>query len=131
MPKRDSSTSEKRTANLGDLVPEIQRRFKERTRAQWVRRLSGTECIWGLNQSPIDIPDDPQVRANGYILDIDRDDGTTFRAVGAPIVFDGEAPAARHAAQTLGHATEKVLREAGATEAEIEAAEAARAIRRG
>ena len=124
------ASPEKRAENLAELVGEIQRRFKERPRAEWVERLTGTDCIWGLNQSPIDIPDDPQVRANGYILNIDRDDGTTFRAVGAPIVFDGEAPQARHAAQSLGQATDAVLRESGATEEEIRAAEAAKAIRR-
>ncbi len=124
------ATPETRSDNLGELVTEIQRRFEEQPRAEWVRRLSGTDCIWGLNQSPIDIPNDPQVRANGYILDIDRDDGTTFRAVGAPVVFDGDPPQARHAAQVLGQATEEVLRESGATQDEILAADAAGAIRR-
>lgn len=125
------ATPEKRAENLEELVPEIQRRFKTRSRAEWVQCLSGTECIWGLNQSPIDIPDDPQVKANGYILDIQRSDGGSFRAVGAPVVFDGDAPVARHAAQDLGQATNEVLRESGATEEEIDRAASLGAIRRG
>ena len=123
------STPEKRAENLEPLVDEIRRRFRERPREEWVRRLAGSDCIWGLNQSPLDIPEDPQVQANGYILDIAREDGSTFRAVGAPVLFDGRAPQARHAAQDLGAATESVLRESGATDAEIEAATAAAAIR--
>jgi crotonobetainyl-CoA:carnitine CoA-transferase CaiB-like acyl-CoA transferase len=123
-------TPEKRAAGREPLVAEIRRRFAERTRAEWVERLSGTECIWGLNQSPIDIPDDPQVRANGYVMEIARGDGTTFRAVAAPVQFDGEPAAARHAAQAIGAATDEVLREAGATDEEIAAAEAAGALRR-
>ncbi|MEO2168821.1 MAG: CoA transferase, partial [bacterium] len=124
------ATSEKRAEHLADLIAEIQRRFRDHPCEEWVRRLSGSECIWGRNQSPIEIPDDPQVRANGYILDIPRDDGTTFRAIGSPIVFDGEAPVARHAAQTLGQATEEVLLESGASPEELRGAAAAEAIRR-
>lgn len=125
------ASPETRAENLADLVAEVQRRFREHPRSEWVQRLSGTDCIWGLNQTPVDISEDPQVKANGYILDIERGDGTTFRAVGAPIVFDGEAPAARHAAQDLGAATDEVLRDSGATADEIEAAGATGAIRRG
>lgn len=123
-------TPEKRAENLTDLVTEVECRFRREPRSEWVRRLSGTECIWGLNQSPIDIAEDPQVKANGYILDIERRDGTTFRAVGAPVLFDGKAPSARHSAQEIGAATEEVLLESGATASEIEAASTSGALRR-
>jgi crotonobetainyl-CoA:carnitine CoA-transferase CaiB-like acyl-CoA transferase len=123
------ATAEARAANVDALVDEVRRRFATRTRADWVARLSGSDCIWGLNQSPIDIPDDPQVRANGYVMDIERSDGTLFRAVGAPVLFDGEAPSARHPAEELGAETERVLREAGASDEELERARAAAAIR--
>src|SRR5262249_9444522 len=122
-------TPELRDPNMDALVEEVRRRFAQRTRADWVARLSGSDCIWGLNQSPIDIPDDPQVRANGYIMAIERADGSVFRAVGAPVLFDGEARAARHPAEELGAETERVLREAGATEQELARARAASAIR--
>ena len=125
------ATAQTRAENLSSLVDEIQRRFRKRTRADWVERLSGTDCIWGLNQSPIDIPEDPQVRANGYIMSIPHETAPTFRAVGAPIVFDGDAPTARHPAQDLGAATDDVLHEVGATSEEIAAAARAGAIRRG
>lgn len=118
-----------RVSNKAELVAELTRRFATRTRAEWVDRLSKSECIWGLVQSPVDIPEDPQVQANGYLMRIQRKDGSVFRAVGAPVQFNGEPPAARHAAQELGEETETVLREAGATEAEVQAARAAGAIR--
>jgi crotonobetainyl-CoA:carnitine CoA-transferase CaiB-like acyl-CoA transferase len=123
------ATPEARDHNMDALIDEVRRRFTERTRADWVARLSGSECIWGLNQSPIDIPEDPQVRANGYIMSIQRADGSVFRAVGAPVLFDGEPPAARHPAEDLGAETEEVLREAGATEQELARARATSAIR--
>lgn len=124
------ATPASRAENLIDLVEEIQRRFRERSREEWIRRLSGTDCIWGLNQSPVDIPEDPQVQANDYILDIPREGGSPFRAVAAPVQFDGDAPRAKHAAQALGQATDEVLREVGATDEEIRSAETAGAIRR-
>ncbi|MBM4268340.1 MAG: CoA transferase [Deltaproteobacteria bacterium] len=124
------ATPEDRVENAAPLIAEVERRFAERSREDWVERLKGTECIWGLNQSPIDIPDDPQVRANGYILEIDRGDDEPFRAVAAPTIFDGEAPGARHAAQELGEETETVLREAGVSDDELGRAAASGAIAR-
>jgi crotonobetainyl-CoA:carnitine CoA-transferase CaiB-like acyl-CoA transferase len=120
---------ERRAENMAALIAEVRRRFSLRTRADWVARLAGSDCIWGLNQSPVDIPNDPQVRANGYIMDIQRRDGSVFRAVGAPVLFDGEPPSARHPAQDLGGETEQVLREAGASADELERARATGAIR--
>jgi len=123
------ASPEARDRNMDALIEEMRGRFARRTRADWVAHLSGSDCIWGLNQSPIDIPDDPQVRANGYIMSIERADGTVFRAVGAPVLFDGEAPQARHPAEELGAETERVLREAGATDGDLARARAAAAIR--
>lgn len=123
------ATPERRAENMTTLIDEVRRRFASQPRAHWVARLKGSDCIWGLNQSPSDIPDDPQVQANGYIMDIARNDGSVFRAVGAPVLFDGEAPSARHPAQDLGGETEQVLREAGATTEELERARATGAIR--
>jgi crotonobetainyl-CoA:carnitine CoA-transferase CaiB-like acyl-CoA transferase len=113
---------------MADLVAEVRRRFATRSRAEWVERLERSECIWGLNQSPIDIPEDPQVRANGYIMEIPRPGGAAFRAVAAPVQFDGRSAAARHPARPLGADTDAVLREAGVSDAEIAAARAAGAI---
>jgi hypothetical protein len=110
------ASPEARDRHMDALIEEVRRRFAARTRADWVARLSGSDCILGADQSPIDIPDDPQVRANGYIMSIQRADGTVFRAVGAPVLFDGEAPEARTPAEELGAETERVLREAGATD---------------
>ena len=123
------NTPENRAANLSELLSEVRRRFAERTRSEWVELLTDSDCIWGLNQTPKDIAEDPQVRANGYILEIDRGTEKPFRAVGAPILFDGNAPKARHAAQSPGQSTEEVLRQSGASSGEIEDAKKNSAIR--
>ena len=122
------ATTEARRVHAIALIAEAEGRFATRTRAEWVERLRGSECIWGLNQSPRDIPDDPQVRANGYIMEIARPDGSVFRAVGAPVQFDGQSPSARHAAQAIGAETDAVLREAGVTDAALAAARRTGAI---
>jgi len=123
------ATAEARAEHRDALVAEIERRFARRTRAEWVERLAASDCIWGLVQSPVDIPEDPQVKANGYLLEVRRRDGVVLRQVGAPVQFNGEPPAARHPAQALGEETDTLLREAGVSDAEIAAARSAGVIR--
>jgi len=86
--------------------------FATRTRAEWCDVLRPSECIWGPLQSPLDLPDDPQVQANGYLLESPTAEGPV-RVCANPVQFDGEPPAVRHAAEETGAETEAILQELG------------------
>lgn len=92
--------------------------FATKPRAEWEGLLRVTECIWGPLQTPLELPDDPQVQANGYLLESPTADGPV-RVCANPVQFAGQPPAVRAPAQDAGAQTEDVLLELGCTWDEI------------
>ncbi len=86
--------------------------FATRPRAEWEAILRASECIWGPLQTPLDLPADPQVEANGFLLSSPTADGPVSVCAN-PVQFGGEAPAVRRPAQDAGAQTEEVLLELG------------------
>ena len=68
-----------------------------------------------------EVPDDPQVVADGYVAAFDHPTHGNFRVSASPVQFDNEAPTVRRAAAELGADTEQVLREVGYTWDEVAA----------
>ena len=93
---------------------ELARHFATRPREDWSARLRASSCIWGPLQTPLELPDDPQVQANGYLLDADG-----VRLCASPVQFGGTPPTVRWPAQETGAATEEVLKELGCSWEEI------------
>ncbi len=111
-------TPQSRQDNRATIADEIARHFATRPRAEWEAVLRASECIWGPLQSPIDLPDDPQVQANGYLLESPSPDGPV-RVCANPVQFDGVPPTVARGAQDAGAQTEEVLLELGCTWEEI------------
>jgi crotonobetainyl-CoA:carnitine CoA-transferase CaiB-like acyl-CoA transferase len=105
-------TAEARATDAYAIRDELGKHFATRPRAEWEALLRPTECIWGPFQSPLDLPDDPQVQANGYLLESPQADGPV-RVCANPVQFDGAPPAVRRAAVDAGADTEEVLLGAG------------------
>jgi crotonobetainyl-CoA:carnitine CoA-transferase CaiB-like acyl-CoA transferase len=105
-------TPEARQAGRQELAEELARHFKTRSRDEWADVLRRSECIWGPLQSPIELPDDPQVAANGYLLESPGPDGPV-RVCANPVQFGGAPPTVKRAAQEPGAQTEEVLLELG------------------
>jgi len=101
-----------------EIAEELTRHFATRPRDEWARILRASECIWGPLQSPLDLPQDPQVEANGYLLESPAPEGTV-RVCANPVQFAGEPPVVRRPAQDAGAQTEEVLLELGCTWEEI------------
>src|SRR5205809_987172 len=101
-----------------EIAEELARHFATRSRDEWARILRASECIWGPLQSPLDLPQDPQVEANGYLLESPAPQGTV-RVCANPVQFAGEPPVVRRPAQDAGAQTEEVLLELGCTWEEI------------
>ena len=63
--------------------------------------------------SYLEIAEDPQAWANGYLVNVPRDDGDAVPTVGLPVNLSRTPGSVRHLAPELGQHTEEVLLEAG------------------
>jgi crotonobetainyl-CoA:carnitine CoA-transferase CaiB-like acyl-CoA transferase len=78
----------------------------------WKKALAGIEGVWAPVQTVIEVFDDPQAAANGYVPQVDDGDGNTFPVVASPVQFD-ERPVQPTLAPEHGQHTEELLLELG------------------
>jgi crotonobetainyl-CoA:carnitine CoA-transferase CaiB-like acyl-CoA transferase len=92
--------------------------FAERTFAEWKAVLADIRGVWAPVQRASEILEDPQANANGYLVDVEAPDGSSFRLVPSPLQFD-ETPPALTRAPDHGEHTDGILQGIGLTMAEI------------
>jgi len=102
------ATPQARVEQAAAIRVELAACFATRPRADWEAMLRESECIWGPVQTPLELPDDPQVQANGYLLESPHADGPV-RVCANPVQFDGAPPGVRSPAAEVGAHTEDVL----------------------
>lgn len=76
------------------LSDELQKRFKTRTRAEWIERLEAQDVPFAPVHRIEDVFADPQLAALGSLKPMTLADGTVARCVQVPLLFDGERPSA-------------------------------------
>ena len=83
--------------------------------------IAGRRCValldmqegpWSIHRKPLEVFDDTQVAANGYLQPVTAGDGSTFHLVANPVQFD-ESPPHLTRAPEHGEHTEAVLLEEG------------------
>ncbi len=111
-------TAAARAEQASAIRAELSETFATKPRADWEAILRASECIWGPLQTPADLADDPQVQANGYLLEVETSQGPV-RLCANPVQFGGEPPRVRSAAPDAGAHTEEVLLELGCDWTEI------------
>jgi crotonobetainyl-CoA:carnitine CoA-transferase CaiB-like acyl-CoA transferase len=104
---------QQRQLNGPQLVELLKAMFETKTRAEWAEILNASECIWAPVQSPAEVVEDRQVKANGYIMNFEHPNFGPFRVAASPVQFNGEPPAVRTAACDVGAHTEEVLLDLG------------------
>jgi crotonobetainyl-CoA:carnitine CoA-transferase CaiB-like acyl-CoA transferase len=95
-------------------VEQLEALFASRPLAEWRRALADFDGEWAVVQTPDELHDDPQVRANGYVADVDAGNDVHVPLVTTPVQFD-EQPGTPSRAPELGEHTEAVLLAAGLT----------------
>ena len=92
--------------------------FRTRTYDEWRERLQTLEGVWAPLQTTLEVHDDPQAVANGFLEHVTAGSGTSFVLPANPVQFDETAPAV-HGAPGHGEHTDEVLLELGLTYDEI------------
>ena len=99
-------------ANRGAAVAIHDEAFATRTLAEWRVALAGISGVWAPAQKAIELHDDAQAIANGYLDDVAAADGSSFPLVVNPVQFD-EHPVPLVRAPEPGEHTDVILSELG------------------
>ena len=109
-----------RMRNLGELTAVLATLFKNRTSAEWLKRLE----IAGVPAGPVldirQMHGDPQAIAREMIVETTHSKAGKVKAIGLPIKFSDTPGGVRRAAPLFGQNTREVLRDLGFSDAEIE-----------
>jgi crotonobetainyl-CoA:carnitine CoA-transferase CaiB-like acyl-CoA transferase len=97
--------------NSASLVEELERAFASKPLEEWRVPFDSAGIPWGAYQRPNEVANDPQVVANGYLAELERD-GTRYRLPAGAVQFD-EKPATLCPAPELGEHTDELLQQLG------------------
>ena len=104
------TTMQSRMLNSGDCIALLDTAFARRPRAEWLERFArGGDFMVSIVNAVDDLPDDPQMRVNGYITTFAHPTFGPTDVVGMPVRL-GETPGSiRLPAPEFGQHTEEVL----------------------
>jgi crotonobetainyl-CoA:carnitine CoA-transferase CaiB-like acyl-CoA transferase len=111
-------TAEKLMANALEAGQYVADKIRSKPFSFWVEHLKTMEGQWAPIQSPLEIIDDPQMEANGYIVPVTDLEGNVRKLVANPVQFDETAPTITRAPQFAEH-TDDILRDLGKSDEEI------------
>ena len=112
------SDAGKRAAHTGELTAVLKAAFGDGTLAHWESRFAGFDGVWATALSPAELSAQPQVRANGFVIDVDYPQGPQ-PLVASPAQFDGSPLGDVRRAPEPGEHNDEVLLELGLTMDEI------------
>ncbi len=101
-----------RGQNAQALVAMMDRKFAEKPRDEWMKILKeGGDFIYTVVNTVSDLPDDPQVKANNYVVDYEHPVLGQMQLLGLPIGLSATPGNPRGHAPELGEHTELILTE--------------------
>jgi crotonobetainyl-CoA:carnitine CoA-transferase CaiB-like acyl-CoA transferase len=100
-----------RAKNAVECVALIDAAFASKPRAEWLRLLreDAGDYIYTIVNSVDDLPEDPQVLANRYVVDLEHPQHGPTKVVGIPVELSRTPGSVRTAAPELGQHTEEIL----------------------
>ena len=101
-----------RGKNRRELIEILDKVFATKPRDEWMHILKhGGDFIYTVVNSINDLPTDPQVLANEYVVDYDHPELGKMQVVGVPVIFSQTPGNPRGRAPELGENTEMILTE--------------------
>jgi len=110
-PRFDSH--EKRCANNTVLISIIDEALSNRTLTDWANRFDENGVLWGPVQTYLEVANDPQALANGYITEVEHPVLGRAGMVASPIQLNKTPGSIRSTAPELGQHTEEILLDSG------------------
>ncbi len=104
------STMDARYENRVELVELLDGIFAAKSSEEWVRILTGNDdVIWERVQRTLDLPTDPQVVANSYVVDFDHPVLGPTKWTQTPVTYSKTPLSTRKMAPAHGENTEEIL----------------------
>ena len=102
----------RRTENAAELVPIIDKVFASKPRDHWMKVLKeGGDFIYTVVNSIADLPSDPQMIENDYVVDYDHPTWGRTQIVGVPFRLSKTPGNPKAPAPEFGQHTETILTE--------------------
>jgi crotonobetainyl-CoA:carnitine CoA-transferase CaiB-like acyl-CoA transferase len=100
-----------RGANAGACIAILDEVFASKSRAGWIHTLRGSpgDFIFSVVNSVDDLPTDPQILANDYVVDFEHPQHGTTKVMGMPVKLAETPGQLRMPAPELGQHTEEIL----------------------
>lgn len=99
-----------RRKNCKELIAVLDRLFAAKPRDEWMGILkAGGDFIYTMVNSINDLPNDPQMLANDYVVDYEHPSWGPSKVVGHPIIYSKTPANPKGSAPKLGEHTEQIL----------------------
>jgi crotonobetainyl-CoA:carnitine CoA-transferase CaiB-like acyl-CoA transferase len=115
--KPEYATAALRAERAPELHPVFSQRIQSLTLAELKQRLGAEDTIFSPIASPVEVVDDPQVHANGYLAP--HPAHPVARLASSPMQFNRHGLEVHRGAPTIGEHSDEVLRDVGLDDREI------------